>query len=220
MTGLRQCASVVQHQHPGHLSRCPFCSTQSNASAASTAFRPTATGRNHPHSVGVGTPAVCTTPALGTRQGLSVSAPPSTTRRPPWQIPAVVIALVAVIVAAAGGLGLISTADRPGVEPGQQMSTSTPSAASPATAPDGAWVTVLASLNQDEVTLAKAGARARKLSTSKAKVYVLDSTKTPGLNPGYWALVLMPFPTRAKAAAACSAVDRSVGGTCYPRLIG
>ncbi len=218
MTGLRQCASVVQHQYPGHLSRCPFC-LQSNASAASTAFRPTTTGRNHTHSVGVGTPAVGTTPAVRTRQGPG-PARPSTTRRPPWQIPAVVIALVAVIVAAAGGLGLISTADRPGVEPGQQTSTSTPSAASPATAPDGAWVTVLASLNQDEVTLAKAGARARKLSTSKAKVYVLDSTRTPGLNPGYWALVLMPFPTRAKAAAACSAVDRSVGGTCYPRLIG
>lgn len=212
MTGLRQCTSVAQHQYPSHLNRCPYCSQQIRTHTAPTAPSPT-----------VSTPVKSPPVAAGTRAVQRSHAPSPTSQsaaRTPKKTPALAIALVAIVATGAAGLGLVSAADRPAAQTEQPASTPSPSVDSADTAPDGAWVTVLASLDQDKTALAKARSRATRLSTSKVRVYVLDSTNTPGLNPGYWALVLMPFPTRAKAAAACATVDRSVGGTCYPRLIG
>lgn len=212
MTGLRQCTSVAQHQYPGHLSRCPFCSQSSGTYTAPTAPRPTVRAPIKSPPVAAGMPAVRTS------QAPSPTSQPAA--RTPKKIPAVVIALVAMVATGATGLGLVPAANRPAAQSEQPSSTPSPFVDAADTAPDGAWVTVLASLDQDKTALAKARARAARLSTSKVRVYVLDSTATRGLNPGYWALVLMPFSTRAKAAAACTRVDRSVGNTCYPRLIG
>lgn len=90
----------------------------------------------------------------------------------------------------------------------------------PALAPSGKWVLVLESLSKEHTELSEADGRARQLSTDTRVVQVLDSSSADGLNPGYWALVLMPFDTRSRAARACSEVGREVGGTCYPRHIG
>ena len=76
------------------------------------------------------------------------------------------------------------------------------------------------SLNKADVTLGEGLAQARRLSEKwNVSVYVLDSSATPGLHPGYWTLSLMSFSSNADARAACSWVGRSPGDTCYGREI-
>lgn len=87
--------------------------------------------------------------------------------------------------------------------------------------PGRAHVTVLDSLPQNQKTLADARAEADRLTRASGRIIrVLDSSTTTGMNPGYWALVDGPHPTEDVAKSVCGAYGRSVGGTCYPRLIG
>ena len=212
MTGLRQCNSVTQHQYPSHLNRCPYC-IQSGASLRMPAApRPAVGAPNSPKPFAVSTPRV---PPPQGPSPLRPLAPKS-----PWKFPVALTGAIVAVATGVAGLGLLAAGSRPGTELQQPTTTASQSVGTADTAPEGSWVTVLASLDQDETTLAKARARARGLSTSEASVHVLDSTATPGLNPGYWALVLMPYASRTKAVAACATVGRSAGGTCYPRLIG
>ena len=90
---------------------------------------------------------------------------------------------------------------------------------SPNLAP-GTWVTVLQSLNKRDVPLADAYAMAGQLSAQwGVDVYVFDSSVTPGMNAGYWALTLISFPSNDAARAACSWVGRVPGDECYGRQI-
>lgn len=86
------------------------------------------------------------------------------------------------------------------------------------TLPAGAWVTVLESLEQPKTSLAEARATASQVSAEGGRpVYVLDSTRTPPLVPGYWAVVAGPHASEADALANCAIFGRSVGEECYAR---
>lgn len=86
--------------------------------------------------------------------------------------------------------------------------------------PVGAWVTVLESLDKGQVTLADARATADQIAVNGRVPWVADSSVTPGMNPGYWALVdPAPYDSQATAAAVCALYGRQGGGTCYPRRI-
>ncbi|MEL4356472.1 MULTISPECIES: serine/threonine-protein kinase [unclassified Luteococcus] len=89
-----------------------------------------------------------------------------------------------------------------------------------AEAPVGKWVLVLESLEQGKYSYADASAKAASLSTSGATVHVLDSTDTPGLRSGYWALAVLPFDSRGEATAMCPQMGRETGDKCYPRRVG
>lgn len=83
----------------------------------------------------------------------------------------------------------------------------------------GSWVTVLASISQDEpvwVARQQADEIAAKWNVA---VSVVDTDQTSGLNGGWWAVVMTGFHTGAEARDACSRVGRDVGGSCYGRQI-
>ena len=84
----------------------------------------------------------------------------------------------------------------------------------------GTWITVLESLPKDQSSLTQAQVRADTLSAHGFLVVVVNSDTIPGLNPGYWALSVTGFASRDAAVAACPALGREAGGTCYPREIG
>ncbi|WP_226344383.1 hypothetical protein [Agilicoccus flavus] len=76
---------------------------------------------------------------------------------------------------------------------------------------------VLESLPKSTYSLASANATAARIGSAS----VLDSSTTPGLNSGYWAVVHDTyFSSKSAATAWCSSHSRSVGGACYPRRIG
>ena len=84
----------------------------------------------------------------------------------------------------------------------------------------GSWVTVLDSIPKNNMSRASARARAATLERSGApKPFVLDSSQTPGLNSGYWAIVVGHYATESAARSACGQLGRPVGGSCYPRQI-
>lgn len=135
---------------------------------------------------------------------------------PPWGAIITGTVLIGLVL----GGGLMMTVDSGSKDNGASPTASSSTApAGPATAPSGKWVLVLESLPQASTTLPQADAQAQRLSTEDRSVLVIDSSATPGLNAGYWALVLMPFETRARAAAACADMGRALGGACYPRHI-
>lgn len=86
-----------------------------------------------------------------------------------------------------------------------------------ASAPAGSWILVLDSLNQSTNSLEVANTRAAGIPGS----VVVDSSQTPGLNGGYWAIVSKGYYGSKDAASAdCGTYGRSASGACYPRRIG
>lgn len=82
----------------------------------------------------------------------------------------------------------------------------------------GQWILVLDSKDQDTWTLDEVRRLAREQFGSR--VQVIDSTQTPGLNAGYWAIVYGSFSTEDRARDGCSEVGLTPSGACYPRYIG
>lgn len=82
------------------------------------------------------------------------------------------------------------------------------------------WLVLLASLSQSDYTAAQALAQAADLDGGSGSVAVVDSSKIPGLAPGYWAIAQVGFTSKAEAAAGCAAVGRPVGDTCIVRQVG
>ena len=83
----------------------------------------------------------------------------------------------------------------------------------------GSWVTVLASISKDE-PLGVARQQADGIAAEwDVELSVVDTDQTPGLNGGWWAVVMTGFGTGAEARDACSRVGRDVGGSCYGRQI-
>lgn len=78
------------------------------------------------------------------------------------------------------------------------------------------WATVLASYPKKGQNFSVAACRSQALGATMA-----DSDETPGMTPGYWAVV---DPTvrasKSEASAACARYGRSPGPTCYARQIG
>ena len=83
----------------------------------------------------------------------------------------------------------------------------------------GTWILILQSMPQNEKSLAEAQALASQLAVPAYDVVVVDSSSTPGLNSGYWAVSVVSFSSQDAASAACAAFSRAVGPACYPRLI-
>lgn len=94
--------------------------------------------------------------------------------------------------------------------------TSAPAEVALPRASTGTWIAVLESLPKSEFTQAEALAKASSMSSLLS---VADIDATPGLNGGYWAIVVLDQPSRAAAASACTRVGREVGPLCYPREI-
>lgn len=83
---------------------------------------------------------------------------------------------------------------------------------------DGSWILVLDSLPQKSVSAAEARSRPQDI---QGNVTVIDSSLTPGLNPGYWAIVSAEgYPSEAAARAACADFGRRPSDDCYPRRVG
>lgn len=84
----------------------------------------------------------------------------------------------------------------------------------------GSWVTVLDSVSQSDGSLVEARAVANLVSAQYgATVYVVNSGSYPGLNSGYWAVVMIGYSSNEQARAACSQVGRVPGDDCYGRKI-
>ncbi len=80
----------------------------------------------------------------------------------------------------------------------------------------GEWILVLESLDVGTYTLRQAVSRASELGP----VVVVDSSRMPGLRPGYWAVVSSTsYPSRKAAASHCGDHGRKASGACYPRLV-
>lgn len=85
---------------------------------------------------------------------------------------------------------------------------------------DGSWIAVLDSMAQADGDARVARALADSLSTRYGvRVLVIDSSRYPGLNPGWWAVVLVGFDSNKEARAACASVGRTPGDACYGREI-
>lgn len=98
-----------------------------------------------------------------------------------------------------------------------QSTDSDANAASPDTVEPGVWVLVLESYPKDQYTLAQARELASAISWN---VSVIDSSTTPGLNSGYWAVINGNYQSEDTARESCYVVDRTVGDKCYPRYVG
>lgn len=84
----------------------------------------------------------------------------------------------------------------------------------------GGWITVLDSIPQDDGGLNRARSVANDLHRRYGvDIYVIDSGRYKGLNPGWWAVVMVGFGSNAEARAACATVGRSPSGTCYGRQV-
>ncbi len=82
--------------------------------------------------------------------------------------------------------------------------------------PYGSYVLVLDSLPKSRYSLASAYGKAGRIVSAT----VIDSSNTPGLNSGYWAVIHERyFWTKSDATSWCSSHGRSVGGSCYPRRL-
>lgn len=81
------------------------------------------------------------------------------------------------------------------------------------------WITMLYSLPKGEYTLAQADGEAAAIARSQnidQRVRLLDSDQSEHMNPGYWAIVVIGFDTRAEAIAMCDTFGIR-RGDCYPR---
>lgn len=88
----------------------------------------------------------------------------------------------------------------------------------PAIAPSDSWILVFDSLEQSRYSVDEAEARSNNVSGS---TMVVDSSQTPGLRSGYWAVVSADwYPTKEAAESACAQHGRPVSGSCYGRRIG
>lgn len=87
------------------------------------------------------------------------------------------------------------------------------------TLPSGSWVTVLKSLRQSSVSAEQAQQEASKLATDKYTPVVLDTNAFGNLNPGYWAVVIPGFSSRAESDAVCDELGLGVGNSCFSREI-
>ena len=85
----------------------------------------------------------------------------------------------------------------------------------------GSWITVLESMPKSSKSSGQAAAKAASISSrTGVSVSVVDSSSVPGLNSGYWAVSVIGSSSKSEAQRVCASVGRSVGGSCYPRLIG
>lgn len=83
--------------------------------------------------------------------------------------------------------------------------------------PRGSYLLVLESYPKSTHSMSSASAKAASLG----RATVIDSSRVPGLNAGYWAVVHDSyFMSKSQAQAACSSYGRSVGGPCYARKVG
>jgi hypothetical protein len=134
---------------------------------------------------------------------------------------AAVIAVIAFSLSGGGALTASPTSSA-GQPAGTGDGTASDSQGSGVDAPDlaGTWITVLASIEQTDAGLSRARSIADELhETYGVEVYVIDSDQYPGLNAGWWVVVLVGSDSNAQARAACSTVGRAPGGSCYGRLI-
>jgi hypothetical protein len=84
----------------------------------------------------------------------------------------------------------------------------------------GQWIIVLDSISQTDGQFSEARSLADSLyGQYGVQVYVIDSSGYAGLNPGWWAVVLIGFSSNEEARAACSTVGRTPGDACYGRKI-
>ena len=109
-------------------------------------------------------------------------------------------------------------------QPDRTVYVDPPSAPAPPESRDlstaGAWVTVLESLPQSDNSYADAQSRATSLTRASApEPFVLDSSNTPGLRGGYWAVVVGYYGSESNTRSACPSFGRAQGGTCYPRQL-
>ena len=82
--------------------------------------------------------------------------------------------------------------------------------------PSGSYVLVLESFPKSKYSVGTARAKAAGLGAT-----VIDSSRVPGLNSGFWAVIHSRyFWNKSEAQATCSSYGRSVGGPCYARKIG
>lgn len=153
--------------------------------------------------------------------------------RPAWILGGLVVAAVIVGVIAVNASGGANSSLPPAATPPTVVasgSETTPDGDGPgpsedAGAPDkptlkGGWITVLDSIPQDDGGLNRARSVANDLHQRYGvDVYVIDSGRYKGLNPGWWAVVMVGFDSNAEARAACATVGRSPSGTCYGRQV-
>ncbi|MBK9696156.1 MAG: hypothetical protein IPO80_01725 [Propionibacteriaceae bacterium] len=112
----------------------------------------------------------------------------------------------------------VDDAGTPDVLPDDEPLDGQEAADTPALAP-GSWVTVLESISKDnDISVAREQAEAIDEEWG-VDVDVLDSDVTPGLNPGWWAVVMTGFDSQGAAQEACAGVGRDNGGACYARRI-
>ncbi|GAB47120.1 hypothetical protein MOPEL_003_01460 [Mobilicoccus pelagius NBRC 104925] len=84
--------------------------------------------------------------------------------------------------------------------------------------PSGTWILVLESYPKGRYSADDARAKERGVP---GPTTVVDSSLTPGLRPGYWAVVSDEwFSTKPEANRACGVFGRSASGACYARLVG
>ena len=86
--------------------------------------------------------------------------------------------------------------------------------------PAGTFVAVLDSLPKASTTPEQAVARAAQLSIPTQALAAIDTDAVPGLTPGYYAIGVPGATSRDQVAQLCQALGRSVGGSCYARLVG
>lgn len=82
----------------------------------------------------------------------------------------------------------------------------------------GNWILVLESKEKSRYSLADVRSMANEMGSSG--LLVIDSSETPGLNGGYWAIVYGSFSSEETARDSCGDVGRSAGDGCYPRYVG
>ena len=142
--------------------------------------------------------------------------------------------LAAALVVGVVAIGLSLSGPQPGTSVARQSAgaTSEPyTRSSPSTPPErgnsvpdtpkvSGWITVLESVPQNTGELSHARDLANHLHQQYGvEVFVIDSGDYRGLNPGWWAVVLIGFDTNAEARTACSLVGRSPSGSCYGRQV-
>lgn len=147
-----------------------------------------------------------------------------TSRQPNDAVPSGPVASASAQSTSTGGVPLTTaTIGPPSVVPTEPQ-TAPPTASVAATAPGGApvpsgsYILVLDSLEQTRYSAQDALQRAAGIPGGVA---VVDSSTTPGLRAGYWALVSSRyFGSEAEARRGCSQFGRDPSGACYPRRIG
>jgi hypothetical protein len=138
--------------------------------------------------------------------------------RPRWGA----LVLIALVIAAVVGVALSSGRAAP-----TATGSSAPAVPSAGASPEsslhtGEWLLILESISKGAESRSSAEAKARSLrekAKGRRKVVVLDSSIVKGLTPGYWAVAVPGFTSKASATKACSDFGRKTGGTCYPRVV-